>query len=141
MKIKKSSGFSFIEILIALAVIAIAFLPLMRMYSTALEQAKEAEELSVAQNLAREEMEKIKNLNFTEAQLESLGNIWYPSLESPPLTIGNGKWRTFRKIISGTSPLEVRIMVYNEMSRGSGAKNPAVELVTLIGDLEWMPQE
>lgn len=138
---KSRKGFTFIELLIALAVMAICFLPLMRMFTVALEQTREAEDLSVAQGLAREEMERLKNLNFTEAQLESIGDVWQPPLDKPPLILNEKRWRALRKIVKGTSPLEVHILVYEDTQQTGQAVKPTIELVTLIGDLEWVPSE
>src|SRR3989338_5349009 len=123
---KSRKGFTFIELLIALAVMAICFLPLMRMFTVALEQTREAEDLSVAQGLAREEMERLKNLNFTEAQLESIGDVWQPPLDKPPLILNEKRWRALRKIVKGTSPLEVHILVYEDTQQTGQAVKPTI---------------
>lgn len=129
------TGFTFIELLISLAVIAIAFVPLMQMFSTGLEQVYSVSELNTASFLAREAMEKLKNLNFTEAQIKALGDVWEPPLDEPALVLNERKWRVLRKVDKNSDPLEVRIMVYSEpITQGS---KPTVELVTLIEDWEW----
>lgn len=135
------NGFTFIELLITLAVIAICFLPLMRMFSVALEQTREVGDLTTARALAREEMEKFKNLNFTEAQLETIGDVWLPPLDKPALILNERKWRVLRKIVQGSDPLEVHILVYEDAERTSQDAKPIVELVTLIEDLEWTPAD
>jgi len=137
-------GFTFIELLITLAVIAICFLPLMRMFSVSLEQAYATSDLTSARYLAKEGMEKVKNLNFTEKQLKELGDVWDPPLDKPPLMVNERRWRILRKVIGGTDPLEVRIQVYqSHMANGKWhiADKPAVEVVTLIEDLEWTTLE
>lgn len=140
---QRINGFTFIELLIALAVIAICFLPLMRMFSVSLEQAYVSNDLTTARYLAQEGMEKVKNLGFTEAQLEDLGDIWEPPLDKPPLEINGRYWRTLRKIVKGTDPLEVKILVYQVSGHQSVkvSEKPVVEVVTLMEDLDWTPIE
>lgn len=133
------TGFTFIELLISLAVIAIAFLPLMQMFSTGLEQVYSISELNTASFLAGEAMEKLKNLSFTEAQIKALGDIWEPPLDKPPLVLNERKWRILRKIDKRSDPLEVSILVYSEPI--TQASKPIVELVTLIEDWEWTEEE
>ena len=139
---KRTNGFTFIELLITLAVIAICFLPLMQMFSASLEQVYVTNDLTVARYLAQEGMEKVKNLGFTEAQFEDLGDIWEPALDKPPLELNNRYWRVFRKIVKGTDPLEIRIQVY-QLSAISYqlSEKPIVEVVTLVEDLDWNPVE
>lgn len=136
-------GFTFIELLITLAVIAICFLPLMRMFSVSLEQVDVTNDLTTARYLAQEGMEKVKNLGFTEAQLEAIGDVWVPALDRPALEINGRYWRTLRKIVRGADPLEVRILVYQVPGRQSSlvsrqsSEKPTVEAVTLVEDLDW----
>jgi len=140
---KRTNGFTFIELLITLAVIAICFLPLMRMFSVSLEQVYVTEDLTTARYLAQEGMEKVKNLGFTEAQFEDLGDRWEPFLDKPPLELNGKYWRSLRKIVKGTDPLEIRIQVY-QVSKNQGVKmseKPIVEVVSLVEDLDWTPIE
>lgn len=139
-------GFTLIELLITLAVIAICFLPLMRMFSVSLEQIYVTNDLTTARYLAQEGMDRVKNLGFTEAQLEALGDKWEPLLNQPPLELNGKYWRVFRKIIKGSDPLEVRVLVYQATGKlpegvPSEAGRPIVEVVTLMEDLDWTPVE
>lgn len=143
--LRLNKGFTFIELLITLVVIAICFLPLMRMFSVGLEQSYVSSELTTARYLAQEGMENVKNLGFTEVQLQDLGDVWQPPLDEPPLELNDKYWRILRKIKRGSDPLEVRIQVYQEAVSGRTAKarqqKPMVEVVTLIEDLDWTPSE
>lgn len=138
---RSDDAFTFIELLITLAVIAIAFLPLMRMYSTCLEQMNESISLATARYLAQEGMERLKNLGYTQAQLEEAGDAWIPDLNEPPLEMNGGRWRVYRRIIRGSDPLEMRISVYQiSEKKGIGARGlqkPMAEVVSLMEDLEW----
>ncbi len=135
----EKKGFTFIEVLITLSLIAICFLPLMRMFSVALEQTGVIDDLTTARYLAQEGMEKIKNLNFTKAQLKSLGDVWEPPLDEPPQDINDKKWRVLRKLVKGTDPLEIHIQVFkeDELVIMDSMPPPVVEFVTLLEDLEW----
>ena len=123
---KRTNGFTFIELLITLAVIAICFLPLMRMFSVSLEQVYVTEDLTTARYLAQEGMEKVKNLGFTEAQFEDLGDRWEPFLDKPPLELNGKYWRSLRKIVKGTDPLEIefRCIRYQSIKVSKCQRNP-----------------
>lgn len=129
------TGFTFIELLISLSVIAIAFVPLMQMFSTALEQVYHISESNTSRYLAQESMEKLKNLNFTKAQIKDLGDAWEPAKDLPALEFNERKWRVLRRVNKNSDPLEVRILVFQEPI--SPTSKPHLELVTLIEDLEW----
>jgi len=130
-----NNAFTFIELLISLSVIAIAFLPLMQMFTTGLEQVYHISELNSARYLAQEEMERLKNLQFTEAQIKDLGDLWEPALDKPALEFNECRWRVLRKVTQYSDPLEVRIQVFSEPIIPKS--KPILELVTLLEDLEW----
>ena len=131
-------AFTFIELLISLAVMGIAFLPLMQMFTTGLEQIYSISEINTASLLGREAMEKIKNLNYTEAQLKAMGDIWEPALDKPALPMNGRKWRIARKIGKDSKPVEVRVQVYAEPMNKS--TRPTVEFTTLFADWETVEE-
>lgn len=135
----RNTGFTFIELLITLAVIAICFLPLMRMFTAGIEQAHEISSLSTARYLAQLGMEELKNSGFTQRQLEETGDIWEPALDNPPYSINGKNWRIQRKVSRGSDPLEVHVLVYEVTEKGVLALNetPVVDLVLLLEDLDW----
>lgn len=129
-------GFTFIEILITLAVIAICFLPLMQMFSASLEQVYTSSDLTTGRYLAQEGMERLKNLGLTQAQIEAAGDVLEPPSGEPALDVNGKNWRVARKVLRGTDPLEVRIQVFQD-------KEPKhiVEITSLLEDLDWTPLE
>ena len=138
------AAFTYIELLIALAVVAVSFLPLMRMYTVSLEQAGFTDDLSAAKFLAQEGMEKVKNLNFTKAQLKDIGDVWWPTFGKPPHRLNKKTWRVLRDIVESTDPLEIRIKVFKDedLSQGGAPRaKPVLEIATLFEDLEWYTPE
>src|SRR3989338_2323421 len=127
-------GFTYIEILISLAVIAVLFIPMTQLFSHAIYSVSVSGEGITAVNLARWEMERVKNLNITKSGLKKIGYVWTPELDEPPLEMNQSKWRILRHINPETDPLEVRVEVYR-----SDNLNKAVSyVVTLIEDNIWI---
>lgn len=126
-------GFTYVEMVITVVIIAICFVPLMRMFSASIGEVAYVGDKLTAFNLAREEMEKIKNLNFSEAQFLALGNAVIPPKGSPPLRRNKINWRIERILKEGTDPLEIRVLVWREDKK----PQKILELATLIEDLEW----
>ncbi len=120
---KKPSGFTFIEIIITLVLIAVCAVPLMQLYATAVEQTGAVDELRMGLDLAREEIEKVKNLALTEDQLKSIGNI-----VSPPVFLNKTVWFTVRLVDPDASPLKVTVFVF----RDSLNTRPVVSLITIM---------
>lgn len=120
---RSRGGFTFVEILMTLLILSIAVVPLMQLYATATEQVTYTDDLRTALDLAREEVEKVKNLALTEEQIKELGNII-----SPPLWLNQGAWYTVRLVNPTASPLEIQVLVYRDQL----AAAPVVSLVTII---------
>ena len=133
-------GFTFIEILISLAIIAIVFIPMMQLFSHALFSTAASQDLITATNLARWDMERIKNLNVTTSQLSEVGNTIYPPLAEEPLLMNRTYWRIKREIFGGV-PLQVAVHVFKveagipEEEEEPLPGEPMVSLSTLIADM------
>ena len=129
----ENAGFTFIEILITISVIAVLFVPVMELFSSSLFSTDENLSLITATNLAKSEMERTINLNLTKEQLKLLGTQIFPSVDKKPYDVNGTFWRVKREIMENTDPLEVRIHVYKE----SQPEKSAVDLVTFIEDMMW----
>ncbi|MFH0925164.1 MAG: prepilin-type N-terminal cleavage/methylation domain-containing protein [bacterium] len=133
-----SVGFTFIELLVALMLVSVCFIPLMRMFTTSTEQVISLDELVTARCLGQEAMERLKNLQIKPDKLEEMGDIYYPPLDTPPLSINGRDWRVVYKTLKGSSPIKVTVEVYKEypfQSKDNFIDNQSVlEFVTLIED-------
>ena len=128
-----ANGFTFVEILITLAVIGILFVPVMQLFSHSIYATADSLDLITATNLAKSEMERTLNMNKTKAQLREMGDQQFPPPAEPPMEMNHTQWRVYREFIEGSNPLEVRIHVY----RDKDPKKDVVMLVTLVEDMMW----
>ena len=126
-------GFTFIEILITIAVIGILFVPVMQLFSHSIYATADSLDMITAINLAKSEMERTLNLNKTKAQLREMGDQQFPLATEPPMEVNHTQWRVYREFIQDSEPLEVRIHV----TRDKEPKKDIVMLVTLIEDMMW----
>ena len=133
MYFKKSAGFTFIEILMTMTIIAVLFVPVMQLFSNSLYSTSVNLEMITAMNLAQSEMERTINLNLTKAQLQKLGTQIFPPENEKPLELNHQVWRTKREIVEKSDPLEVHVIVYRD---GEPDKS-LVTLVTLVEDTMW----
>ena len=118
-------GFTYIELLITLAIIGVLFVPVMQLFSHSLYATGDSQDLITATNLATWEMEKVKNLAYTKAQLKEMGSAIYPPEGEEPLVMNNANWRIERRIVNESEPLRVEVAVYRDGF-------PAEPLVTLV---------
>ncbi len=116
-------GFTFVEVLLTLVILAVTAVPMMRLYATAVEQCGAVDDLRTALDLAREEVEKVKNLALTEKQLKALGNV-----VSPPLILNKTVWYSVRVIDPDATPVKLTVYVF----RDALVDKPVVSLVTLV---------
>lgn len=127
------SGFTFIEILVALSLIAVLFLPTMQLFSHAMEATTTSRDLITAVNLARWEMERVKNLGGVSlARLKTVGNSVWPPDTDPALQMNGQTWRIVRILRPDSDPLEVTVEVHR-----AGEPETVVRLVTLLADRVW----
>ena len=129
-KLKKHNGFTFIEIIVAMTLIAVVFIPLMEMFTVAIENITLAKVMTTAINIGRQHMEMVKNLNLPEDRLRKLPKEqFFPPLNKPPMEINDTYWRVKRIIHQKSDPVKVDIYVYEE-----GEAEPLFTLTTLFED-------
>ena len=123
MNSRRERGFTFIEVLLTLVILSTCAVPLMRLFSTAVEQVGSVDEIRTAMDLGREEMEKVKNLALTEEQIKELGNV-----VSPPIILNKAVWFTARVVDLDATPLQVTVFVF----MNSLATRPIASFVTVM---------
>ena len=128
-------GFTFIEILVTLAVFGILFVPVMQLFSQGLDATGHSKALLTAVNLARWEAERTRNLGSDVRRLKKEGNVIWPPPEEPPISLNGTLWRIHRTLKPESDPVEVTIEVNRE-----GETKPMTILVLLICDPVWTRQ-
>jgi len=109
--------------MITLLILSISAVPMMQLYATGVEQTGAADEVRTALDLAREEIEKVKNLALTEEQIKQLGNM-----VSPPIFLNKTIWFAARVVDPEATPLKITVFIF----RDSLNTPPVVSLVTMI---------
>lgn len=133
---KRPSGFTFVEILVTLSILAMLFVPMMRLFTSGMEAANASRDLITAVSLAKWEMERTKNLGASVERLTEEGAVVvFPAPEELPLALNGRSWRIHRLLKTASDPLEVAVEVTRE-----GETEPRVRLVTLLADTTWNKQ-
>ena len=125
-------GFSYIEVLITIMLLAIFFIPVMEMFSKSVSHLSYVGDMNTALSLAREGMELIRNLRLSKAQLAKRGDVYDPKLEEDPLELNGVKWRILQHIRQGTDPLAIDVLIFKDEI----LDEPVVKISTLIEDVE-----
>lgn len=76
IRFPKAKGFTLIELIMTIVVVGIVAIPLSLLLSQHIESTFQSEDLTIALNLARFEMEKVNNLAY-----DDIGNANYPTYE------------------------------------------------------------
>ena len=116
-------GVSFIEILMMLLVLAVCIIPMINMFTSAMGETSFVDDKLTAIDLAREEVEKVKNLGLSKDQIKKIGNV-----VSPPIFLNRKIWRTARVVNADNEPLEVYVYVF----QGDDLEHSFVTLATMV---------
>ena len=119
----RRGGYTFIELIAAIALIAIVFVPMMEMFHQGLVNMREAGVRRTAIDLAGEELALLEMADLTVEQMAREG-----SRSRPVQVIDNSPWavRWEFRFVDHQPPLEIRIKVY----RQGRTEKPEFELVT-----------
>ena len=98
----KEEGFTLLEIILAIAIFSASIIAIMRAFSSGLASSGDAENVSLAVNIAKEEMEKIKNTSFASIS----GNGPVPADTTAPFSRFNVTVDT-----TGSNPKQIDVTV------------------------------
>ena len=133
--LRLTAGFTYVEILITLSLLAILFIPMMQLFSSAMEATNTSRDLITAVSLARWEMERAKNVGVSTSRLKALGDTVWPPTEEPPLALNGRTWRVYRLLTAESDPLQVTVEARREQEAKAVAR-----LTTLVTDTFWGQQ-
>lgn len=125
-------GFTYIEILVTLMLLAILFVPMMQLFSHAVGATNTSREIITASSLVRWEMERVKNLATSTQRVRMLGNTLWPPEGEPPFELNGRAWRIYRFLEPDSDPLRVTVEV-----RLEGEPKALARLETLLSDTTW----
>lgn len=109
--------------LISLLIISICIIPLIRMYTLSMSEINYIDDMYTAIDLAREEVEKVKNLGLSKDQIKGVGNVL-----SPPIYLNKKVWRSARVVDKDKDPLEVYVYVF----QGDDLQHSFITLATIV---------
>ena len=122
-----NKGFTYIELAIAMAIIAFIVLAFSQLFLSTTVSVKSMEFQTLAYNYAGDKMEDIKN----NEPFERLDNPWYPETESQTLS---GKSFTRNVTISQLASSLKRVDIEVIWTEGGESKN--IQISSLIAD-KW----
>src|SRR3989338_5701241 len=102
---KNKHGFTYLEMLAVVTIVALCFVPLLRMFAQSVDEVLQYSELGTAVQLGRDQMEHVRNLRMSEDQMMNRGEVWIPSEKEPPQIVNKIKWRIKREPVSGTNQI------------------------------------
>ena len=117
--VKEENGFTLLEVLVAVFLLVAVLTPIVAYYSRNLNKVVEVRNASIALNLAKEGMERVRIGEFSECP------------DSYDKTVDESTWQiTYECSDLGTSLIKFTVKVF----KGS-ATDPLVELVSLVETL------
>lgn len=116
-----AGGFSFVEVLITIVLVGVAFMPMMQLFAVGMASMQEAKQYDTAVYYAEEEMERLALAGEDISVLRTAGPV-----ERNP----DAGWRVQRICKPETQPLEIRIKVFRQ-----GYEKSIYELVTFKSEL------
>ena len=126
MKNEKSSGFVFLEILIAIALISTVFIALLNIGFFAMSVSYALEQQTKADSLMKEEFEALRSFrNSTEWEATGLGAVNYGPLNPYYMLLNTGTNPATWTLSPGTETAGIftRHIIFDQVSRDPSTKN------------------
>ena len=124
-----NKGFTYIELALAMAIIAFIVLAFSQLFLRTTVSVKGMEFQTLAYNFAGDKMEEIKNETFG-----AIGNPWYPNIWETELQTQSGTTFTRNVRVSALANSLIRVDI--EVGWIEGGQNKTIEVSSLIAD-KW----
>lgn len=124
-----NKGFTYIELVLAMAIIAFIVLAFSQLFLRTAVSVKGMEFQTLAYNFAADKMEEIKNETFG-----AIGNPWYPAIWETESQTQSGTTFTREVTISQLASSLKRVDIEVIWTEGGG--NKSIEVSSLIAD-KW----
>jgi len=124
-----NKGFTYIELAIAMAIIAFIVLAFSQLFMSTTVSVKSMEFQTLAYNYAGDKMEEIRNEPF-----DAIGNPWDPAIWETESQVQSGTTFTRNVRVSALAPSLKRADI--EVIWTEGGENKSIEISSLIAD-KW----
>lgn len=124
------TGFTFIELVISMALLAIGIFPVLELFSSALSTVVATRTNVTAVNFANEALEMVKNMNLSVDQWIEMKQYDYPLPGEEDVIINGQSWNFSVVVTEPARPLPLEIRVFQ-----SDSSEPVLKLHTLLEDL------
>jgi prepilin-type N-terminal cleavage/methylation domain-containing protein len=124
-----NKGFTYIELVLAMAIIAFIVLAFSQLFLRTTVSVKGMEFQTLAYNFAADKMEEIKNETFG-----AIGNPWYPAIWETDSQTPSGVTFTRNVRVSALASSLIRVDIEVIWTEGGG--NKSIEVSTLIAE-KW----
>jgi len=125
----RSKGFTYIELALAMAIIAFVVLAFAQLFLRSSISIKGMQFQTLAYNFAGDKMEEIKNESF-----DGIGNPWYPNIWETEFQTQSGKTFTRNVTISQLEASLKRVDI--EVVWAEGGENKSIGISSLVAD-KW----
>lgn len=125
----RSKGFTYIELALAMAIIAFVVLAFAQLFLRSSISIKGMQFQTLAYNFAGDKMEEIKNESF-----DGIGNPWYPNIWETEFQTQSGKTFTRNVTISQLEASLKRVDI--EVVWTEGGENKSIGISSLVAD-KW----
>jgi type II secretory pathway pseudopilin PulG len=127
MRKYENKGFTYIELALALAIIAFIVLAFTQLFLSSSVSVKNMQFQTLAYNLAGDKMEEIKNRPF-----DSIGNPWFPDIWEAEDQVVSGKAFTRNVTISQLEDSLKRVDI--EVTWTEGGESKSINISSLIAE-------
>jgi type IV pilus modification protein PilV len=132
------SGFSLVEMLVAIMILAVGLLGLAQLQLTSIRTNSHSETMMAAGALAQRELEEVVAMSASDPWFDMVDSTFYEKTTGSPVTVvGAGSFRVYRSVdanyqsVPNVTLVTVRVQSAGNVMTVSGSQQRTVELTTL----------